>query len=85
LADNDLGLGGVPGPRPREARRTGDERDTPHPHTRPLVTPLKTGKGILRVGFVAALHPVAARRMLVGLRVVLRRADHLIGTARRHR
>ncbi|GGC67480.1 hypothetical protein GCM10011504_51800 [Siccirubricoccus deserti] len=44
------------------------------------VTPLKSGKGVLRLGFVAALCPVAAERRTLDLRVVLHRADYLIGT-----
>lgn len=40
----------------------------------------QTGKGVLRLGFVSALRPVAVERRTVDLRVVLHRDDHLIGT-----
>ncbi len=46
------------------------------------VEPLKTGKGILRVSFVAALRPVAPVRRTVNIRIAFHRADHLIGTLR---
>lgn len=64
----------VPGERPESALRPC----TPAFVTE--VTALKTGKGVLRVGFVVALRPVAAERRMVELRVVLHRDDHLIGT-----
>jgi hypothetical protein len=44
------------------------------------VTPLKSGKGVLRLSFIAALYPAASRRRTVDLRVAIRRPDHLVGT-----
>jgi len=44
------------------------------------VQPLGTGKGLLRLGFVHAVRPVAAARRSVDLRVVHRTPSHLVGT-----
>lgn len=44
------------------------------------VEPLKSGQGLLRLRFVQAMHPVAATRRYVVLKVLLRAADHLVGT-----
>jgi hypothetical protein len=44
------------------------------------VSPLKTGKGILRLSFVAALHPISPQKSGVDLRIIHHRPDHLVGT-----
>ncbi|MGE3647853.1 MAG: hypothetical protein AB7G10_05925 [Reyranellaceae bacterium] len=44
------------------------------------VTPLKSGKGILRLGFVAAIHPIGPTRRTIDLRVTIHRPDYLVGT-----
>jgi hypothetical protein len=44
------------------------------------VQPLKTGKGILRIDFIAVLHRVAAKRLRADLRIALHRPSHLVGT-----
>lgn len=44
------------------------------------VQPLKTGKGVLRIGFAAALHPMRSDRRTVDLRVTIHGVDHLAGT-----
>jgi len=44
------------------------------------VEPLKTGKGMLRLSFIQAVHPVAAREREVVLRVLFRGDRHLVGT-----
>lgn len=46
------------------------------------VEPLKSGKGILRIGFIHAMRPVAACRRSVDLRVIHRAASHLVGLHR---
>jgi len=42
--------------------------------------PLKTGKGLLAVSFLAAIHPIRPSRVDLRLRVVHRRGDCLVGT-----
>jgi len=44
------------------------------------VEPLKTGKGMLRLSFIQAVHPVAAHEREVVLRVMFRADRHLVGT-----
>lgn len=44
------------------------------------VTPLKSGKGVLRLQFVQAMHPGGAASRTVDLRVLHRAETHLIGT-----
>jgi len=44
------------------------------------VTPLKSGKGILRLDFVHAVRPVAATRRRVDLRVLVRAPSQVTGT-----
>lgn len=46
------------------------------------VEPLGTGRNLLRLGFIQAMHPVAAQRRAVVLRVQHRGARHLLGTIR---
>ena len=46
------------------------------------VQPLGSGRGDLRLGFIEALHPVAATRRSVVLRVTHRGASHMAGTVR---
>jgi hypothetical protein len=43
------------------------------------VKPLKSGNGILRISFVAALHPISPKRFTIDLRIVHHRPDHLVG------
>jgi hypothetical protein len=43
------------------------------------VKPLKSGKGILRIFFVAALHPISPKKFTIDLRIVHHRPDHLVG------
>ncbi len=66
----------IPGPRPEAPSWSS----TPAFVT--VATPLKTGKRILRLGFVAALRPVAAKPVEVDLRVAVHHGDHLVGTYR---
>ncbi len=44
------------------------------------VAPLGTGQGILRLGFVAALHPMAPARQQLDLKVFARTPDCLVGS-----
>lgn len=44
------------------------------------VEPLKTGLNALRLFFIQTIHPVAARRRTVELRVVFRGQTHIVGT-----
>jgi hypothetical protein len=44
------------------------------------VTPLKSGKNILRISFVAALRPISQGGLTVDLRIVHHRPNHLVGT-----
>jgi hypothetical protein len=44
------------------------------------VTPLKSGKGILRISFIAVLNPVAPSRRTVDLRVIIHGPHHLVGS-----
>jgi len=44
------------------------------------VTPLKTGNGLLRLTFVQAIHPIAARKRETVIRVLSRTDNYLIGT-----
>jgi hypothetical protein len=44
------------------------------------VTPLKSGKDILRLSFVVALHPISPRTFTFDLRIVHHRLDHLVAT-----
>lgn len=44
------------------------------------VQPLKTGVGALRVTFIEAIHPIAAQRRDVVLRVAYRGQSHIVGT-----
>ena len=44
------------------------------------VEPLKTGKGMLRLSFIQAIHRVTAREREVVLRVLFRGDRHLVGT-----
>jgi hypothetical protein len=46
------------------------------------VKPLGTGRGDLRLDFIQAMHPVAASRRRVVLRVTHRAATHIAGTVR---
>lgn len=46
------------------------------------IQPLKTGKGILRIEFIAALHPGAAQRKKIDVRVLVHLPGALIGTWR---
>ena len=46
------------------------------------VAPLKSGKGLLRLTFVQAIHPVAARKREVIIKVLSRTDDHLVGTVK---
>lgn len=46
------------------------------------VRPLGSGRGDLRLGFIEALHPVAATRRSVVLRVTHRGVSHMAGTVR---
>ncbi|MBR0669788.1 hypothetical protein [Neoroseomonas soli] len=46
------------------------------------VQPLKSGRGDLRLGFIHAIRPVAARRRSVDLRVTHRGPSHIAGTLR---
>lgn len=44
------------------------------------VEPLKTGKGMLRLSFIQAVHPIAACEREVVLRVLFRGDRHIVGT-----
>ena len=44
------------------------------------VEPLKTGKGMLRLSFIQAIHPVTAHEREVVLRILFRADRHLVGT-----
>lgn len=44
------------------------------------VTPLKSGKGILRISFVAALNPVGPSRRTIDLRVTIHDSRYLVAT-----
>ena len=43
------------------------------------VVPLKTGKGLLKLEFVQAIHPIASSRREVTLQVLVRTEDRLVG------
>ncbi len=43
------------------------------------ITPLKTGKSILRIEFIHAMRPVVAKRRSVDLHILHRFSDHVIG------
>lgn len=43
------------------------------------VVPLKTGKGLLKLEFVQAIHPIASSRREVTLQVLFRTEDRLVG------